>query len=51
VNVIVGGEGSNVGKMGRGTLIEKWRGRAWGDVGLETRKGNNNRNVNKKYPS
>jgi len=26
-------------------------GGGWGDVGPETRKGNNNRNVNKKYSS
>jgi len=37
--------------MGRGTPIKKGKGRGSGDVGSETRKGNNIRNVNKKYSS
>jgi len=37
--------------MGRGTPIKKGRGRDEGDVCQETGKGNNTRNVNKKYSS
>jgi len=37
--------------MGRGTPIKEGRGRDKGDVCPETRKGNNTRNVNKKYSS
>jgi len=44
------GQGGN-GEMGRGTPIKKGRGRGYRDVGLETGKGNNIRNVSKKYSS
>jgi len=41
------GEGSKGGRMGRGTPIKKGRGK--GNVCPETGKGNNTRNVYKKY--
>jgi len=43
------GEGGNGGRVGRGTPIRKGRGE--GDVCPETGKGNNTRNVYKKYSS
>jgi len=43
------GEGDKGGRMGRGTAIRKRRGE--GDVCPETGKGNNTRNVYKKYSS
>ena len=43
------GEGGNGGRVGRGTPIRKGRGE--GDVFPETGKGNNTRNVYKKYSS
>jgi len=44
------GEGGSGRWMGRGSPYRMERGGA-GDVGPETGKGNNNRNVNKKYSS
>jgi len=47
VNIIVGGRAVN----GEGnTHVEEEEEEGLGDVGLETGKGNNNWNVNKKYP-
>jgi len=49
VNMIVAGRVAMGGGWGREAHIEG--GGGLGDVGPETRKGNNNRNVNKKYSS
>jgi len=48
VNVIARGRAVMGGGLG-GEHSHRRGGGGWGDVGLETEKGNNNRNVNKKY--
>jgi len=50
VNMIVGGT-AVMGEDGEGNTHREGEREGLGDVGLETGKGNNNQNVNKKYSS